>query len=202
MERRRTRRGDVAPALLDHPPARAERGARGAHDREELAEVVTAMTVVAESEPAKRSIKEWLMAIMDEGLIERSWPFQKGLARGEARGEARGRDEGWRRWRIRSAASSPMPSAQRCASASRRSAPTASATSRSTSTPPPSPHGSPTPPRAERPHPRSTRTAPSRAASVTRSPRRSSPRSTASASGASTSLAMALRIGRAPSDAS
>ena len=34
------------------------------------------------------------MSLVDEGLLERSWPFQKGVARGRTEGRTKGRTEG------------------------------------------------------------------------------------------------------------
>ncbi|MEZ4410062.1 MAG: hypothetical protein R3A52_26840 [Polyangiales bacterium] len=72
---------DASPATL---PLALDAARRKARDEGELVEVVTAMTVVAESTAAKPNVREWLMTIVDEGLIERSWPYQRGEARGLA----------------------------------------------------------------------------------------------------------------------
>lgn len=72
---------DASPATL---PQALDAARRRARDEGELVEVVTAMTVVAESTAAKPNVREWLMTIVDEGLIERSWPYQRGEARGLA----------------------------------------------------------------------------------------------------------------------
>lgn len=76
---------DASPATL---PQALDAVRKRARDKEELVEVVSAMTVVSESTAAKPNIREWLMGIVDEGLIERSWPYRRGEARGEARGIA------------------------------------------------------------------------------------------------------------------
>lgn len=72
---------DASPVTL---PQALDAAKRRARDEGELVEVVTAMTVVAESTAAKPNVREWLMSIVDEGLIERSWPYQRGEARGIA----------------------------------------------------------------------------------------------------------------------
>lgn len=72
---------DASPATL---PQALDAVRKKARDEDELVEVVSAMTVVAESTAAKPNVREWLMGIVDEGLIERSWPYQRGEARGIA----------------------------------------------------------------------------------------------------------------------